>query len=65
MFESEDEAISIASNTCYGLVAEATRQNFGRVQRIALHINSGDLMISGSFYMADGRVGVTGGLQRK
>lgn len=55
-FSDEAEAISIANNSCYGLIAYASTENLGRAQRLARDINTGYLAIVGSSTMSEGNV---------
>lgn len=55
-FEEEEEAIAIANNSCYGLVAYAATENLSRAQRLAHSLNVGYLAIVGSSTLAEGGV---------
>ena len=55
-FKDEEEAISIANNSAYGLVAYVATRSFRRSQRMARSINCGHLYVVGSSNLAGGRV---------
>ena len=55
-FNDEVEAISIANNSCYGLVAYAATENLGRAQRLARDLNTGYLAIVGTSTLSEGSV---------
>ena len=47
-FQTEEEAIELANNTCYGLAAYIATENMGRAQRFSQEINSGLVLILGT-----------------
>lgn len=57
-FDDEAEAIALANNSCYGLMAYAATENLARAQRLAQQINSGCLVIVGSSTLSDGNVDI-------
>ncbi|MCT2533925.1 aldehyde dehydrogenase family protein [SAR92 clade bacterium H231] len=48
-FNTEQEAIALANNTCYGLAAYVATENLGRVQRLSQEINAGTVMFMSTF----------------
>ena len=47
-FDTEQEAIELANNSCYGLAAYIATENMGRAQRLIQDINSGYVQIIGT-----------------
>ena len=45
-FKSEEDAINLANNSCFGLAAYAATTSLGRAQRLAQQINVGQLIIT-------------------
>ena len=43
-FNTEQEAIALANDTCYGLAAYVATENMGRAQRLSQDINAGTVM---------------------
>jgi acyl-CoA reductase-like NAD-dependent aldehyde dehydrogenase len=55
-FNTEQEAIELANDSCYGLAAYVATENMGRAQRLAHDINAGTVMfMSGSTPVASFR----------
>ena len=46
-FDSEEEAIALANDTCYGLTASIYTQNLHRAQRVAAAIRAGTVSVNG------------------
>lgn len=61
-FNSEEEAIQIANNSCYGLAAYAATENLGRAQRLGQRLNAGSVGIVGTNTIGPGfiELGVEG-----
>ena len=45
-FNTEEEAIALANNTCYGLATYIATENMGRAQRLSQEIQAGFMMIT-------------------
>lgn len=57
-FDDESDAIAIANNTAYGLIAYAATENLGRTQRLAQQIHSGCLVVIGTSTVSDGGIDI-------
>ena len=57
-FKDEDEAIKVANDSCYGLIAYAATENFSRSQRLVRLINTGCLIVIGTSSFSEGNVGI-------
>ena len=55
-FNSEEEAIQIANNSCYGLAAYAATENLSRAQRLGQQLNAGSVGIVGTNTLRAGAV---------
>ena len=47
-FSTEEEAIALANDSCYGLAAFVATENMGRAQRLSQDINAGSVMFTSS-----------------
>ncbi|HEY4377930.1 MAG TPA: aldehyde dehydrogenase family protein, partial [Acidimicrobiales bacterium] len=47
-FDNEEEAIALANDTDYGLVASLWTQDVGRVHRVAARIDAGQVLVNGA-----------------
>ena len=64
-FKDEEEAIKLANNTCYGLIAYAATENLGRAQRLTKKIDTGCLVIVGTSTPSEGSVDIGSSPQRQ
>ena len=64
-FKDEEQAITIANKSRYGLAAYAATENLGRAQRLARSLNCGYLAIVGSSTLLGGSVGIGAEPQRQ